>query len=170
MTADLDDFLADLTAFPAGLGRLLRRCPDGGLDFTPGDWTGSPGEALNVRQQVCHLRDIEIDGYQKRFARVLSESHPLLPSIDGITLATERRYDQTPVDAAFDAFAAARANTVRMLQSLKAPELARTGEFEGIGAVTLGGLVHFLASHDLQHLSGIEWLIGKFECARHFSQ
>ncbi len=166
MTADIDDLFTDLADFPTALGRRLQRCPNAGLDFAPEDWTGSPGEALTVRQQVCHLRDIDIEGYQKRFARVLSERHPRLPSIDGIALAVERQYDQTAVDAAFDAFSAARAQTVRMLRSLKASDLARTGAFEGSGDVTLGGLAHFLASHDLQHLSGIEWLLGKIECAR----
>jgi hypothetical protein len=28
------------------------------------------------------------------------------------------------------------------------------------------GLVHFLCSHDQQHLAGLQWLLGKIEASR----
>jgi hypothetical protein len=48
-----------------------------------------------------------------------------------------------------------------LLRSLDAASFERTAEFEGYGPVTLRGLVHFLCSHDQQHLSGLQWLLGK---------
>ncbi len=42
----------------------------------------------------------------------------------------------------------------------------RRAEFEGYGAVTLRALVHYLCSHDQQHLAGLQWLLGKIEAAR----
>jgi hypothetical protein len=38
--------------------------------------------------------------------------------------------------------------------------------FEGYGPVTLRALVHYLCSHDQQHLAGLQWLLGKIEAAR----
>jgi hypothetical protein len=38
--------------------------------------------------------------------------------------------------------------------------------FEGYGRVTLRGLVHYLCSHDQQHLSGLQWLLGKIDAVR----
>ncbi len=117
---------------------------------------------MTIRQQVCHLRDIEIDGYHKRFARILEEDRPFLASIDGAALVTARRYDETPVAMAVEAFAAARGETIRLLSALRPADFSRIAEFEGQGDVTLLGLAHLLASHDHQHLAGVHWLQAKW--------
>jgi hypothetical protein len=46
-------------------------------------------------------------------------------------------------------------------------QLDRRAEFEGYGPVTLRALVHYLCSHDQQHLAGLQWLLGKAAAARH---
>jgi hypothetical protein len=43
---------------------------------------------------------------------------------------------------------------------------ARTAEFEGYGALSIRSLVHYLSSHDQQHLAGMQWPLGKIEAAR----
>jgi hypothetical protein len=68
------------------------------------------------------------------------------------------------------AFREARAKTVEMLAKLGDEQLARTARFEGYGTVTLRSLVHYLCSHDQQHLAGLQWLLGKIEAARVQSQ
>jgi hypothetical protein len=150
--------LEELRAFPARLQWRLAACPAGVVDFAPADWDGSPAENMTIRQQICHLRDIEIDGYHKRFARILEENRPFLASIDGAALVVERRYDETPIATAMDAFAVARGETIRLLKALQPADFSRTAEFEGHGDVSLLGLAHFLASHDHQHLAGVHWL------------
>jgi hypothetical protein len=45
--------------------------------------------------------------------------------------------------------------------------LARRAEFEHYGPVTLRGLIHYLCSHDQQHLAGLQWLLGKIGAAGH---
>ena len=35
-----------------------------------------------------------------------------------------------------------------------------------LNPVTLRGLAHYLCSHDQQHLSGLQWLLGKIESGR----
>jgi hypothetical protein len=42
----------------------------------------------------------------------------------------------------------------------------RTAVFEGYGPLSLRSLVHYLCSHDQQHLAGLQWLLGKIEASR----
>jgi hypothetical protein len=53
-----------------------------------------------------------------------------------------------------------------MLEQLAPAQFERTAVFEGYGSVTLRGLVHYLCSHDQQHLAGLQWLLGKIEGER----
>jgi hypothetical protein len=53
-----------------------------------------------------------------------------------------------------------------LLASLAPAQFDRTALFEGYGPVTLRGLVHYLCSHDQQHLAGLQWLLGKAEASR----
>jgi len=121
----------------------------------------NPGETFTALEQVCHVRDIEIDGYQVRIQRVLAESDPFLPSLDGYVLAKERRYAGDDAAEALASFRAARTRTVALVDALSDHELQRRGVFEGYGAVTLEGLVQFLCSHDQQHLACLHWLLGR---------
>ena len=131
------------------------------LRWKPESWGGSPGETFSALEHVCHVRDIERDGYQVRVRRMLEETNPSLVSIDGDELAKERRYDAADLEDALTAFRAARAETVARLRSLEEAQLDREGFFAEYGPLTLRGLIHYLRSHDLQHLAGIQWLAGK---------
>jgi len=51
------------------------------------------------------------------------------------------------------------------LQSIHPDAFDRTAVFEGI-PVTLRTLVHTLCSHDLQHLAGLQWLLGRMSASR----
>ncbi len=157
--APLISFLGN---FPGDLKKHLDAAPKGALDFVPSSWDGAPSETLTIRQQICHLRDIESDGYADRFLRVLNEEAPFLASLDTYELVARRAYDSTPVGDAFGQFVRARTENVQLLQRASPDDLARTAEFEGYGRVTLQGLAHFLCSHDQQHLAGIQWLIGMY--------
>ena len=150
-----------LRAFPATLQSFLADIPRDALDWRPKSWDGIPSERLTIRQQICHLRDIEAEGYLVRFRRLLTETNPSLESIDTYALAESRNYDAAPVDEAFAAFAHARARTLQLLRVLMPGDLTRRGRFEDYGEVTLVGMIHFLCSHDQQHLAGIQWLLGQ---------
>jgi hypothetical protein len=66
----------------------------------------------------------------------------------------------------FADFRAARAATLALLRGLDDRDLARRADFEGYGPVSLRSLVHYLCSHDQQHLAGLQWLLGKVDAAR----
>ena len=155
--------LNSLRSFPAALRDLLSGIPADALDWRPASWDGIPSETLTIRQQICHLRDIEADGYTQRFQRLLTENDPLLESIDGYALVESRQYDRTEIASALDAFEAAREKTMQLLDRIDGDRLKRRGTFEGYGPVTVRGLIHFLCSHDQQHLAGIQWLLGMKE-------
>jgi len=157
--------LAAMADFPDRLQEFLEAVPAGLLRWAPPSWDGVPSEALTALEQICHVRDIEIDGYQLRFRRLLTEVDPLLPAIDGYALVRQRGYAQADAGEALAAFRAARLVTLELLRGLGAEQLQRQGTFEDYGPVTLTGLVHYLCSHDQQHLSGLQWLLGKMQQA-----
>lgn len=154
---------AALAAFPDALERHYSLFPASVVHWSPSSWEGVPSEAFTAIEQVCHVRDIEIEGYQERIRRTLEEDTPLLPSIDSEAVARQRDYGSSDARQALADFRAARSRTLTLLRSLDDGQLARRAVFEGYGPVTLRGLVHYLCSHDQQHLAGLQWLLGKIE-------
>jgi hypothetical protein len=155
-----------LAEFPRQLEAHYGAIPVEFANWRPRSWDGVPSEPFTPIEQLCHVRDIEVDGYQVRIRRILQESHPTLESIDGEALARERSYVTANAVEVLAAIREVRAQTVETISRLSAAELARTGEFEGYGTVTLRSLVHYLCSHDQQHLAGLQWLLGKIEASR----
>ena len=153
--------LDDLSAMPDELERAMRLVPADRLRWKPESWGGSPGETFAALEHACHVRDIERDGYQVRIGRMLEEQNPSLVSIDGDELAKERRYDAADLQEALASFRSARAETVARLRALDDAQLERAGFFAEYGPLTLRALIHYLRSHDQQHLAGIQWLAGK---------
>lgn len=158
--------LESLRTFPETLRTLVATVPAIAFDWRPKSWEGIPSEELTIRQQLCHLRDIEADGYIVRFKRVLKETNPALASIDTYALIESHDYDRTEPAHALDAFTKARRETMQLLDNLGSADLTRRGAFEGYGEVTLASLIHHLCSHDQQHVAGIQWLLGQHAAAR----
>ena len=153
--------LAALRRFPELLEAHYELFPPSHRNWAPASWDDVPSERLTAIEQICHVRDIEVDGYHRRFERALAEDNPQLPSIDTYGLAQERRYGSTDAAAALRAFRVARERTIALLAGLGPAQLSRPAMFEGYGPVTVQGLIHYLCSHDQQHLAGLQWLLGK---------
>ena len=155
--------LCALESFPGQLRRFFLAIPKSHWNWAPDSWDGIPSESFTAIKQICHVRDIEVDGYQVRIRRLLDETEPTLDSIDGYALAEERRYADSDPDGVFDQIRVARNETLQLIKGLTPEQRMRTGRFEGYGRLTVKGLVHYLCSHDQQHLSGLQWLLGKIE-------
>lgn len=155
--------LAALAAFPDQLTAHYAAIPVNFRNWAPNSWDGIPSEPFTAIGHVCHIRDIEVDGYRIRFERTLREVNPTLPSLDGMALAIERSYATSDAAEALAVFRRARAETLNRLASLSPEQFARKATFTGYGSVSLKGLVHYLCSHDQQHLSGLQWLLGQIE-------
>ena len=153
--------LAALSAFPDQLEAHFSLFQQSHRHWAPRSWDGVPSEALTAIEQLCHVRDIEIEGYQRRIERTLAEDNPFLPSIDTDALARERRYGIADPGEVLASFRQARRRTVAIVERLTPEQLERPATFEGYGPVTLRALIHYLCSHDQQHLAGLQWLLGK---------
>jgi hypothetical protein len=157
--------IASLESFPRALEQHYAAFPVESVHWSPASWDGVPSERFTAIEQICHVRDIE-SAYQLRFRRTLDETSPFLPSIDSEAVARERDYGRENARDVFAQIHAARAATVALLRGLAPADFERAAVFEGYGPVSLRGLVHYLCSHDQQHLSGLQWLLGKLEAAR----
>lgn len=155
--------LEALASFPQQLEAFYEAVPETYRRWEPASWEGIPSESFTPIGQVCHVRDIEVDGYHRRFQRALAEDNPELPSVDGYRLAKERDYGNANAGEALTAFCAARAETVRVVSGLSPAQLSRPAMFEGFGPVTVQSLVHILCSHDQQHLAGLQWLLARIQ-------
>jgi hypothetical protein len=150
---------------PDELEALVRDFPAGRVGWSPPDWASAPAEQFNALDTVCHLRDIERDGYHVRLRRVATEPTPDLASIDGFQLARERRYAEDSIGRALADFRAARVKTLAMVREWGPAEYARQATFAEYQTLTAGGLLHLLSSHDLQHLAGLRWLLARASAA-----
>jgi hypothetical protein len=106
---------------------------------------------FSALEQVCHLRDLEREGYAERIKKLLTENQPSLPDFDGARMARERDYNKQDFESALQAFALARAENVRVMKSLSPDELNRSGLLDGVGAITLGKLLLLMSEHDQSH-------------------
>jgi hypothetical protein len=150
------DLLEFLSATPATVRELSHGIASTGLKRRP---SANESTFLEV---VCHLRDIEREGYTVRIERLLKEHEPVLPDIDGGKLARERDYNSEDFETGLREFEQLRENNVRVLNDASPESLNRTGVFEGVGTVTLKRLAGMMREHDETHreeLSGLrEWL------------
>src|SRR3954469_13612402 len=99
--------LHSLSEFPNQLESFYNAIPADHSKWAPKSWDGIPSETLTAIEQICHIRDIEIDGYHSRFRRTLEEDPPKLAGLDTYGLVKERRYSAANVTAVFEDFRAA---------------------------------------------------------------
>lgn len=157
--------ISALAEFPQQLESYFSAIPQNRWNWSPESWGGIPSEALTAIAQICHVRDVETDGYHIRFRRLLNETNPTLDSLDGYALVVERNYAGADPEMVFTEFRSAREKTLRVIQGLTPAQLLHSGYFEGYCGLNVKGLVHYLCSHDQQHLSGLQWLLGQVESA-----
>lgn len=154
-----------LRRFPDQLAQQFMSIPAAYQTWRPQSWEGIPSESMTAIEQLCHLRDVEIDGYHQRFKRLLMESSPTLESLDGYALIEEREYHNADPVQVINSFRQAREKTVRLIQSLTPLQMDRRGYIPGYGEICVRSLIHFLSSHDQQHLSGLQWLLGQLSAS-----
>lgn len=146
----LTETIAALRKMPETLRQQVAGLTEAQLHYQP------EGGYFSVLENVCHLRDIEIEGYGVRLKRILAEDHPTLPDINGGQLARERRYNEQLLQPALDAFIQARHANLKILEKVTEPQLARTAHLEGVGEITLGRLLELWVEHDRGHAHELE--------------
>src|SRR5437764_1203189 len=122
------DFLAET---PQVVRQLSRELTTDELKIKPAD------NEFSFLENVCHLRDIEQEGYTVRIDKLLNEDEPVLPDIDGAKLAQGRDYNSQNFETGLKEFARLRERNVGALSNLSPENLSRMGTFEGAGKITL---------------------------------
>jgi hypothetical protein len=123
------------------------------IEMSERDLKWKPSESeFSALEQVCHLRDLEREGYTVRIRKILTENKPSLPDFDGGRIAVERDYNQQNFETAIQDFASARRENVSAARTLSSGKLHNGGVLEGVGEITLARLFMLMREHDQSHL------------------
>jgi hypothetical protein len=152
----LDEAIARLAATPIQAGELVEGVSEEQLSLQP------EGGFFSLRENVAHLRDIDVEGYEKRIVQVFTESNPTLPDVDGARLARERDYLHQPVIPALAELRKSRDASLHRLRAATDSDLERTAVFEGAGSITLRKLLEMWMQHDAEHLEEMGRLRARF--------
>jgi len=147
---DLKELLTSLSGTPAGVARLVRDLRFESIVVRPSR------DEFSILENVCHLRDIEIEGYAVRIRRILTEDEPVLADVDGTKLAIEREYNRQDLKQSLTEFTSARNQNFAILNEVAASAFDRSGTMEGVGTISLERLLEMMLDHDQSHLEDIE--------------
>ena len=152
---ELVRFLTTLGETPDRILQLTQ-----GLDHQALTWKPSSKD-FSILENVCHLRDIEAEGYNVRIERLLTEDRPRLPDVDGTRLAQERDYNAQDLKAALQGFRAARVRSLQLLKGVRPAALERDSELETVGRITLEGILLKMVEHDRGHIDEVRQLVDR---------
>lgn len=153
---DYQNLVADIEKMPYIVQALLSGLTEGDLRESPED------ETWSIVEHICHLRDIEREGYKIRISKMLTEDNPFLNDLDGDKLAEERQYINQNCKAALKDFIETRAINVHAIRELDPHQLSRTAVFENVGPLNLLELLLKMREHDQGHIDELTELRSKF--------
>ena len=143
--------LETLAATPTALKEALRGVPRKLLLFTP-----APGK-WSILEILCHLRDMEREGYLERYTRILAENEPRLPDLNGDALAIERDYRGQKAGEVLRDWMRLRRESLRLLKRSKPEQWRRAGIHETAGRLTIDDfVVRHAVGNDTAHLAQID--------------
>ncbi len=133
------------------VAQALRGFPEESLSAhpIPGKWS--------AREIVHHLADSESIGAQ-RLRTLLAEEFPVIHGYDQDRLAILLRYNLRPIEPALDAFRAARATTLQILENLTEDEWKAKGWHTEHGGYTVDLWLEIYAAHAHNHAGQIRRL------------
>lgn len=159
-TTEFESLIAYLAETPVAVEEMLSGLTDEEKRWKP------PGGEFSALENVCHLLDIELEGYAVRIERLLREDGPMLADIDGAQLARERDYNSRNPETAMEALRRAREDNMRAVKGLSPEQLERSGTLETVGPITLEGLLSMMRDHDEAHRREVEELRGQLLARR----
>lgn len=119
-------------------------------------------DLFSIKENLFHMRDIEIEGFALRARRISREDNPTLPDIDGARLASERRYNDQPLGSTIEEFTRSRMASVQFLRTLPDEAWHRPANQERVGKIDLETLIRNWVEHDVAHLAEISALREKY--------
>jgi hypothetical protein len=156
---ELDALLQVLETTPGFVRNIMRRIPKN-------RWTTRPANGnFSLVEHLCHLRDIESEGYVVRLQRILAEDDPELLDIDGGKLAIERDYQEQDAADALEAFVEARAKSVAILADAEDGHFERKAHFAGQEQIPMSCIAAMMRSHDEEHRKEMQQLASELNPA-----
>ena len=149
---DYQQLVNDIESMPRIIQELLADTNDNDLRARP------PDGSWSILEHICHLRDIEREGYRVRVDQMLNEKSPLLADLDGDRLAQERDYINQDFRLALEDFVETRAINVRAIRDLSLHQLSKQAMFENVGPINFLELLIKLREHDRGHISELTML------------
>lgn len=154
-TPEWSSTLAELESFPRWLVGAVK-------GLTREQWLRAPSiGGFSALEHVCHLADLEREGFQVRIARLASEVDPFLVDFDGDRAARERHYVERDPYLALGGFVLERQRTLALLRGVAQSDRARRGRQEHVGVVTLGDVPGRVRQHDASHRDELASLLGE---------
>jgi uncharacterized damage-inducible protein DinB len=148
LLADRDP-LAVLEELPGALAEATRGLDEAALrrPEAPGKWS--------IMQVVQHLADSDlVSGYRLRLT--IAQPGSPIQGYDQDLWVRELRYDEASLADALEQLTALRRANLRLLRSLDAAGLARSGVHSERGPESVDKLMRLIAGHDLVHRRQIE--------------
>lgn len=142
MDARRAGLLERFASFPASVAAASRAGV--GRVVPPGEW--GPAEVIR------HLIAVESEVFASRLAQIAVDADA---HWDWTEPGLAAGFDDAPLDAILEAFAAARAATVATVQVLDDGGWTRAGTHATYGRLDVAGLLRLAIDHDAEHLAGI---------------
>lgn len=138
---------------PEAIVMLVRQFTRAGVQWRPTEASGEPA-GWSVAQIVAHLADEEVEDFRPRLLSTLRDpAEPWLP-IDPENAATERNYQDIPVEKSLDRYVRERQESVRLLKGLRQPDWALVHMAQW-GPIMAGDLLASWVAHDILHMRQI---------------
>ena len=138
------------------------------LRAVPQDVVKAPAdEGWSPKDVVAHLLANHPWAMVDRVRLILDTDDPPIPDINEQTTLDSSGLRPKPLDELLDELQRLRAEVVAWLRELTPEQLARTGQHEVAGKISIADLLHHLAYHDLLHVEqAARVLHGHFEPLR----
>jgi hypothetical protein len=145
--------LVELTEF---LSKLVLALAPAGVHWRWRPTTSDNGLEWSLVEIVCHLRDVEREVHLLRFRTMVEMENPFLAGVDADQWAESRAYFQQDGRAALADFAAARQETLTLLQQLPEVLWWREARHAFFGQTTLHELLYLAVQHDRVHWQQVQ--------------
>ena len=119
----------------------------------------SNDEGWSLKDIVAHLVDAEGIAFEERITRMLTESRPMIASIDPPGRLIAGGFAMRSLEDLLATLDRERAAHVPWLESLSLQQLLRTGEHDQVGELRVLDIVHQWAAHDMAHLRQIALML-----------
>lgn len=113
-------------------------------------------DEFSVVEHICHLRDLECQGFFPRLLAMLTQSDPQLFDFDGAAVARSSNYLSEHCGEALKSFLRARIDNIAFVRGAPAGALARIGHYEAGSFVTLADVLDGMLAHDEDHIKRLE--------------